>query len=97
MKKLSLILSVLIFICGAHFTAGAADWTVTKASTAMTAYATPIVLCAKPCRLLGNFMFDTVASGETYIINVTAKRAQYDPQVISVTDNVSDLNFKPQQ
>src|SRR5688572_27027106 len=32
MKKLSLILSVFIFIGGAHLTAAAADWTVTKAA-----------------------------------------------------------------
>lgn len=45
----------------------------------------------------GNFKFDTVAVGETYIITVVAKKTQYDPQVISVADAVSDLVFMPQQ
>jgi CSLREA domain-containing protein len=45
----------------------------------------------------GNFAFDTVSVGETYIINVTAKKWQYNPQVINVAEEISDLTFAPEE
>ncbi len=44
----------------------------------------------------GSFRFTDVAAGETYIISVLSKRYQYAPQVISVTEDLSELIFVPQ-
>lgn len=44
----------------------------------------------------GNFHFADISAGETYILTVTAKRYSYAPQVISVTENITELNFFPQ-
>lgn len=41
----------------------------------------------------GNYRFDEVASGETYTISVISKRFQFTPQIVSVNDNVTDLDF----
>lgn len=45
----------------------------------------------------GNFTFDTVSVGETFIINVTAKKWQYNPQVINVSEEIADLSFAPEE
>ncbi len=45
----------------------------------------------------GYFNFVSVMSGKTYIINVFSKSYQFTPQVISVNDAVSDLDFYPQE
>jgi hypothetical protein len=45
----------------------------------------------------GNFTFADVASGETYVVNVYAKKWQYDPRVVNVSEDITDLNFSPQQ
>jgi hypothetical protein len=44
----------------------------------------------------GRFTFADVAVGETYIISVQLKGYQYQPQVITVTEDLTDLNFAPQ-
>ncbi len=44
----------------------------------------------------GYYNFDSVAAGKTYIINVFSKSYQYTPQVVSVNDAVSDLDFYAQ-
>ncbi|CAN5222390.1 hypothetical protein BH10ACI1_BH10ACI1_10310 [soil metagenome] len=41
----------------------------------------------------GYFRFADVQVGETYIISVISKRYQFAPQVLSVTDELTDLNF----
>jgi hypothetical protein len=41
----------------------------------------------------GYYRFDEVAVGETYIVNVNAKRYQFNPQVVNVTDEINELNF----
>ena len=41
----------------------------------------------------GNFSFNGVKAGETYVISVSAKRETFAPQILSVTDNISGLNF----
>ncbi len=45
----------------------------------------------------GSFTFDTVSVGETYIINITAKKWQYSPQVINVSEEIADLTFAPEE
>lgn len=44
----------------------------------------------------GNFIFTDLQAGQTYIFTVFAKQYQFDPQVVTVSENVSDLNFTPQ-
>lgn len=44
----------------------------------------------------GNFTISGVESGATYIVNVSAKRYTFVPQVVSVTDSISGLNFTSQ-
>jgi hypothetical protein len=44
----------------------------------------------------GNFLFADLPAGQTYIFTVFTKQYQFDPQVITVNENVSDLNFTPQ-
>jgi hypothetical protein len=41
----------------------------------------------------GNFRFEEVATEQTYVVSVISKRYQFAPQVISVLDEISDLNF----
>ena len=41
----------------------------------------------------GYYRFDEVAAGQTYIVSVRSKRFQFAPQVISVTEDLSELNF----
>jgi len=41
----------------------------------------------------GSYRFNEVAVGETYTISVVAKRFQFTPQIVSVNDNVTDLDF----
>ncbi len=45
----------------------------------------------------GNFNFETVEVGETYTIQVISKSFQFTPQVITVTDEISELNFTAQE
>lgn len=41
----------------------------------------------------GNFRFDDVEPGETYIISVTSRRYIFQAQVITVTEDTIDLSF----
>jgi hypothetical protein len=41
----------------------------------------------------GYFRFEDVEAGGTYIFNVQSKSFQFTPQVVSVTDDISELNF----
>jgi CSLREA domain-containing protein len=41
----------------------------------------------------GYYRFDNVAVGETYIVSVVSKRFTFASQVISVMDNITELNF----
>jgi CSLREA domain-containing protein len=45
----------------------------------------------------GRYSFEGVAVGETYIISVFAKAYQYDPQVVTVTDELAEIDFIPQE
>ena len=44
----------------------------------------------------GRFMFMEVAAVETYILSIRSKRYRYAPQVITVTGDMTELNFAPQ-
>ncbi len=44
----------------------------------------------------GYFRFTDVQAGETYIISVSAKRYHFAPQVLNVTEDLTDLNFTAQ-
>ncbi len=46
---------------------------------------------------LGAFRFDDVAAGEVYIITVGSRRYTFQPQVISVTENLTEVNFTAPQ
>jgi hypothetical protein len=41
----------------------------------------------------GRFRFTNVTAGETYIISVSSKRYTYSPQVITVNEDLTELNF----
>jgi hypothetical protein len=41
----------------------------------------------------GNFRFDGVAAGQTYVVQVVAKRAVFTPQVVFVGDELTGLDF----
>ncbi len=44
----------------------------------------------------GYYSFKDIAVGETYIINVYSKRYQFNPQVVSLTEDLNGLNFTAQ-
>jgi len=44
----------------------------------------------------GNYQFTDVAVGASYVLTVSAKRWQFAPQIVSVADNITDLNFTAQ-
>lgn len=41
----------------------------------------------------GDFRFEGVQAGQTYIFNVISKNYQFDSQVVTVTENLEGLNF----
>jgi len=45
---------------------------------------------------LGSFKFTDVMAGKTQILMVTSKRYTYTPEVITVTVDLTELNFSPQ-
>lgn len=45
---------------------------------------------------MGEYSFAEVASGETSIINVAHKRYVFAPQVLNVTEDISELDFQAQ-
>jgi photosystem II stability/assembly factor-like uncharacterized protein len=45
----------------------------------------------------GNYRFENVAAGGTYTISVSSKKYQFTSQVISVSDEITDLNFIAQE
>lgn len=44
----------------------------------------------------GYFRFDDVEVGQNYIVSISSKRFQFTPQVVSVTDEITDLTFVAQ-
>jgi hypothetical protein len=45
---------------------------------------------------LGYYTFTELAVGETYIFNVFSKRYQFNTQVVSLTEDLSELDFSAQ-
>ncbi|MGH9947716.1 MAG: FG-GAP-like repeat-containing protein, partial [Pyrinomonadaceae bacterium] len=41
----------------------------------------------------GYYRFEDIEAGQTYVVAVSSKRYQFTPRVISVTDELNDLNF----
>ena len=41
----------------------------------------------------GHFRFEEVEAGQTYVVTVVSKHYQFAPQVISVSEDITDLNF----
>ena len=41
----------------------------------------------------GNFRFDDVAPGQTYVISVRSRRFSFPSQVINVSDNLTGIDF----
>lgn len=44
----------------------------------------------------GYYRFDEVQAGQTYLFNVSAKRYRFAPRIVTVGDELTDLNFTPQ-
>ncbi len=44
----------------------------------------------------GTYTFDDLEPGQTYIVSVSSRRFNFQPQVIQVTDNIAELNFVPE-
>ena len=45
----------------------------------------------------GYFRFEEVEVGATYTVSVISKRFQFTPQIVMVTDEISELNFTVQE
>lgn len=43
----------------------------------------------------GFYRFDDVPSGETYVIAVSSRRFQFAPRVVTVSNDLTDINFVP--
>lgn len=43
----------------------------------------------------GDYRFDDVESGQTYVMSVASRRHTFSPRVVQIVDNVSDLDFYP--
>jgi len=41
----------------------------------------------------GYYRFTDIAAGETYVISVAHKRYRFDSQVLSINENLSEINF----
>lgn len=42
----------------------------------------------------GFFHFEDVEAGQSYVLSATARRYQFTSQIINVTDNISDFEFR---
>lgn len=45
---------------------------------------------------MGAFRFDDVNAGEIYVITIASRRYTFQPQVISVNENLTEVNFTAQ-
>ncbi len=45
----------------------------------------------------GYYRFDEVQAGETYFLSVSAKRYQFESRVVSINDEITDLDFVAQE
>ena len=45
----------------------------------------------------GYYTFADVEAGQTYVVTVRSRRFTFAPRVLEITDNISDLDFVPEQ
>ena len=45
----------------------------------------------------GHFLFDSVESGESYVVRVSSKRYRFTPRVVNIGDSLSGLDFIGQE
>jgi hypothetical protein len=45
---------------------------------------------------LGYYSFDDIETGQTVTVSVVSKRYQFAPQIVNVTEDLTELNFSPQ-
>lgn len=45
----------------------------------------------------GNYSFDGLRGGETYIVNVIVKQAQYNSRIVTLNEDATNLDFIPQE
>lgn len=50
-------------------------------------------VCSVRSSSFGFYRFDDVAVGETYVFQIVSRRYQFAPQVVSVTEEIADLDF----
>lgn len=50
-------------------------------------------ICRVSTSAFGYWRISDVPAGETYIINVLSKRYQFAPQIIFITEDISEVNF----
>ncbi len=43
----------------------------------------------------GNYRFDDMATGETYVISIRSRRFNYEPRVVALTDELTGFDFTP--
>ncbi len=46
---------------------------------------------------MGYFRFADIPAGQTVVISVSGKNANYSPRVVNLIDNISDLDFYPEE
>jgi hypothetical protein len=47
--------------------------------------------------VFGYYRFDDIEAGQTVVLSVVSKRFQFAPQVVSVNDDLTELNFTAQE
>ena len=43
----------------------------------------------------GYYQFDSVTAGESYVLAATHRRFRFEPRFVTVTDQLTDLDFVP--
>jgi len=46
---------------------------------------------------VGKYRFENVETGQSYVVSVRSKRYKFQPQIIVVNEELTDLNFTVQQ
>jgi hypothetical protein len=41
----------------------------------------------------GNYRFDNIGAGQVIIVSVTSKKYRFSPRIVSIIDNLTDINF----
>ena len=72
---------------------------VNRAVSGATVYLTDSDGVTKTARTnqLGYYRFKDVSAGRTYVFNVSSKRYSFQPQIVTVTEEIENLNFTAEQ